>query len=776
LRPEQIEELFLAAIELPEAERGAYLNSNCGADQSLRETLDRLLRADQRAEKNELWLGSALNSEARNLIQSESIRTGQRLGAYRILRQVGAGGMGVVYEAVRDDREFEKRVAIKLVHVGLAGSPKAVEQFRQERQILANLEHPFIARLMDGGTSPDGYPYLVMEFVEGLPLVEAAGYLNGTRRLQLFRRICEAVDYAHKHGVIHLDLKPANIRVASDGTPRVLDFGVAAWVTAERAARGGYTAKFASPEQKAGGPVSIASDVFALGVVLSALLPERDRHAEFAAIVSVATHPDPLRRYASAAALADDVLRYEEHRPVTAQPRTPIYRARKFVRRHSWFSALAVVIAVAAIVGAMVVRHQSRIAEQRLENVRKIADTKEFQPGGSLAIPVGATTVRSTVDARAVESFEKLLQESPNDAGIQRDLATAYQRLALVQGTVFSANLGDRKTARVTMEKALRLNDILFDANPANVPNRTALVDTLGYLGRMSLSDGDPRAAADLHERAWKRSAELIELGPSADESYLSAARLAYLLGIDYGGIGYAANLGRPDRALELHLQSLRMLEAWAKLHPNKPNTNLQFALREQILAVDLMRLHDFQEAEIHARRAIELLPRDRPAIGRPGDPRTWCTVRFHYAFVLAEEGKPALAAAALRDAVRVAQALVDGDPRNVRARTDRAVIEGLLGRVEKSPSRLQSTITELEDLLRSDPDHAEVRGALTLQHLWLGDLAAASRHWAGAIQSYSRAAEVARETSRAHPEDANAAENLNTALKHMEEARSKQF
>ena len=204
---------------------------------------------------------------------------GLRIGPYVIERELGVGGMGAVYLAYRGDEAFEKRVAIKLVRAALA-SPDAVERFKRERQILARLEHPNVARILDGGTTEDGLPYFVMEYIEGRPINAYcdAERLDTTRRLRLFLDLCSAVEYAHHNLIIHRDIKPGNILVAADGVPRLLDFGIAKLVDpvvgdeATRATSLSFTPWYASPEQVQGDPMSTATDVYSLGVLLYELL------------------------------------------------------------------------------------------------------------------------------------------------------------------------------------------------------------------------------------------------------------------------------------------------------------------------------------------------------------------------------------------------------------------------------------------------------------------------------------------------------------------------
>jgi serine/threonine protein kinase/tetratricopeptide (TPR) repeat protein len=278
-RWQQIKQVFHRVVELPAAERSRFLNNHC--NQTLREEVESLL---------------ASHDEARDFIEpSEYEETGtplsaglcksrlqQRIGAYRIIGELGQGGMGMIFLACRADDEFHKEVAIKVVHSG-TDTDFIIRRFRTERQILAQLEHPNIARLIDGGTTEDGLPYFVMEYVEGLPLLD---YCNSHRlsiseRLMLFRNVCSAVQYAHQNLIVHRDLKPGNILVTADGTPKLLDFGIAKLLASTTPALASQvtatamrlmTPAYASPEQVRGEAITTASDIYSLGVVLYELL------------------------------------------------------------------------------------------------------------------------------------------------------------------------------------------------------------------------------------------------------------------------------------------------------------------------------------------------------------------------------------------------------------------------------------------------------------------------------------------------------------------------
>ena len=300
---ERVQEIFLAAADLPEAERAAWLDTACGDDAALREEVESLLRADREGER---VLASAIENAAESILKEPDI-VGTRLGAYRVTEEIGRGGIGAVYLAERADDQYHKKVAIKIVKHGM-DTAEILGRFRHERQILANLDHPYIARLVDGGTTPDGRPFFVLEFVEG-QMIDAycdERDLNVEARLKLFLRVCEAVSYAHRSLVIHRDLKPGNILVTAEGVPKLLDFGMAkllnpglnsvsetvnldrsmiraegvhaeseshtAFVDTMQSGVRILTPAYASPEQVRGDPVTVASDIYSLAASLYELL------------------------------------------------------------------------------------------------------------------------------------------------------------------------------------------------------------------------------------------------------------------------------------------------------------------------------------------------------------------------------------------------------------------------------------------------------------------------------------------------------------------------
>jgi serine/threonine protein kinase/tetratricopeptide (TPR) repeat protein len=377
---EQIKEILGAALERTPEERSDFVRQMCAADEDLRKEIESLLSNHDSAD-------SLLeNPPVASVLSAPGWMSGRIVGAYRILRETGQGGMAVVYLAERADQEFRKQVAIKMVRPG-PNSEEIVRRFRNERQTLAALDHPNIVKLLDGGTTEEGWPYLVMDFVDGLPVDQYCErhQLSIRDRLLLFRQICGAVEYAHQRKVIHRDLKPGNILITADGVPRLLDFGIAKLLDPELVhsakattlERRPMTPEYASPEQMRGAAVTNATDIYSLGVLLYELLtgrrpfdaPQlswselqhrvcewepakpstvvkqgRALQGDLDTIVMMALRKEPQRRYASAEQFAADIDRYLSSMPVTARRPTITYRAGKYLKRHIEFAAAATLV------------------------------------------------------------------------------------------------------------------------------------------------------------------------------------------------------------------------------------------------------------------------------------------------------------------------------------------------------------------------------------------------------------------------------------------------
>jgi tetratricopeptide (TPR) repeat protein len=444
---------------------------------------------------------------------------GRRFGAYRIVRLVGEGGMGKVYEAARADEAFERHVAVKLLHPGLL-SRQLIQRFLLERRILATLHHPGVAALLDAGTTPDGQHYLVMEYVEGGVPIDAYCRdrpLDLAGRLRLFGNVCDAVQYAHQNLILHRDLKPQNILVTPAGKVKLLDFGIAKLMQPETWAGGSdptmtdlapMTLTYASPEQVRGEPITTASDVYSLAVILYELItgsrpygtgahsraelehavcdaeprlpsmvvrmgePKKaaDGGAKLAhrlsgdldSIVMMALRKESNRRYQSPAELKDDLERHLDGRPVQARRSTFSYRAGKLLRRHRFsFAAVgAVIIAlaiglVATLTEARIAREQRTLAERRFGEIRKIANSFLFEFDGAISDLAGATAARQLLVRKSLDYLTALARESQGDLQLQSELAAAYERVGDIQGDPMQANLGDRAGALHSYSEAL---------------------------------------------------------------------------------------------------------------------------------------------------------------------------------------------------------------------------------------------------------------------------------------------------------------------------------
>ncbi len=405
----KLDELFAKAVETPAEQREALIVAECGDDTELAYKLRGMLKADMAATKRVM---SIIDGEQ----AGDDNDIGRVIGAYRIEHVLGSGAMGVVYRARRADGAYDQEVALKLV-AGRFADPDLRSRFLRERQVLATLQHRGIARLLDGGVTDDGAPFLVMEYVPGRPLTAYCddNHLDITQRLVLFEKVCDAVRHAHANLIVHRDLKPAHILVDEQGQPKLLDFGIAAVLDSAKEADATqtqlrrFTPQYASPEQLTGGSVTTSADVYALGVILYELLagrlpyevstgasdlerrlicetlPAPPSHAATRAsggqsdpeaiaanrrvtprrlrrqlsgdldrVVMTALRKKPTRRYGSADALLEDLRRYRRGQPISAQPDTLSYRLRKFVGRHKLPAAAAAVV-VMSLIGATAV-------------------------------------------------------------------------------------------------------------------------------------------------------------------------------------------------------------------------------------------------------------------------------------------------------------------------------------------------------------------------------------------------------------------------------------
>ena len=560
-RWKQIEEVFQSAIDCPAEERPALLDSACGNDAELRREVESLLEINE----NNGWTGSSAVYDAIKVLgqRSAELSQGRRIGAYRILREIGRGGMGTVYLAARADDEFQKLVAIKILRRGL-DTDDIVRRFRAERQILAMFDHPNIARLLDGGSTEDGLPYFVMEYIQGEPIDVYcdARRLTITRRLRLFQGVCAAVSYAHQNLVIHRDIKPGNILVTKEGVPRLLDFGIAKLLSAEAQAeertRGGarpLTPDYASPEQVRGEPITTASDVYSLGILLYILLTGRSPHrrdtsspaaleravceeeprrpsvavlrdnpeergnqASCAArsevregtpdrlrrrlegdldnMVLMALQKEPPRRYSSAEHLSEDISRHLDNLPVRARPDTRGYAAAKFIRRNKTWVAMAAVTLLSLTGGIAASLWQTHVARQQ-RDLARLEQSKSAQINAFLQEMVGYSSVAG---GTALHRYDATVAEMLDAAAGRVDQELAGQPAVRAE---LLATIGSTYMTQARIEPAERYLHEAYDLSlKLYGPRGYRTGATMAALAGLAYRKGDYAAAEPWMDKA----------------------------------------------------------------------------------------------------------------------------------------------------------------------------------------------------------------------------------------------------------------------------------
>jgi len=729
---DQVRELFQVAAERPPNERRELL---ARADTPVRNEVESLLAAhDEQTPFLDRSVWELIETH-----QGERL-AGTLIGPYRVSRQLGHGGMGTVFLAERETGEFSQRVAIKLVR----GGEMLVQRFRQERQILASLEHPNVARLVDGGTTPDGLPYLVMEYVEGTPIDDFARDRPITEKLRLFLQLCDAVQYAHRSLVIHRDLKPANVLVTAEGVVKLLDFGIAKLQSetprADATATRLMTPQYASPEQLLGRAVTTSSDVYSLGVILFEMLTGarpfdadtrtadtepgrpstraglRALRGDLDTIILTAMEQDPARRYGSVEKLGDDVRRYLSGHPVAARPATFAYRATKFVRRNKLAVAAAIIITVVTCIAFAATLHQKRIAERRFDEVRSLARAVVFELHDAIAPLPGSTPARELLVRRALGYLDRLATESERNASLSTELAGAYLKIGDVQGLPYAPNLGDTAGAMASYGKALSLAAAVCDDDPDDLAARSLLADAHDRMGLV-----EQRA---LH---WTSALSRHEAARAIREALPHDATRDIALARTWTAIGDCRYIGRSIPKELIHGTPRQAYEAALSILATVPTggAHVRDLLREKGRAHqrlggyhtgqmdrDLPRALQHHDAALRALEArVRLDPADAVAT------RNWADqfVMKATAHNMMNDGEGALES--IRQGMAVLLRLAAADPKNVEAQHDLAFAYGEQGRAYVSLKRFAEAERALEQaaaiherLLTDNPSNGEDR------------------------------------------------------------------
>jgi len=707
---------------------------------------------------------------------------GEMLGAYRIVSLLGEGGMGEVYLA--DDTHLGRQVAVKLIKQGF-GTKEFVRHFRQEERILAALNHPNIARLYGGAVTPNGLPYFVMEYVEGIPLETYAAQRSFSirERLALFRKVCAAVSYAHQNLVIHRDLKPANIRVTAEGEPKLLDFGIARLLDPETAqtdnqtmlAVRAMTPNYASPEQLRGERMTTASDVYSLGVVLYELLAQqkpgvrkdgeadlKKLDADLDNIVFKSLRREPERRYSSVGQFSEDIRRYLEGLPVIARKDTVAYRASKFVRRHKIGLAAAAIVTL-FLIGATIVAtwqahraNQQRIlAERRFEQVRRLADSLMFEIHDSVKDLAGSTPTRRLIVSRALEYLDSLAHDASGNIALQRELATAYEKIGDIQGNPYSANIGDTDGALMSYRKALQIRESFQPA--------AATTDTQMELGRSHRSLGDimeQKGDIDQMVREYRRSLQIFaQLAESESKNPAIQDELARAYETLADGLGRTANAD--GERLTTYKKSLTIREELVR----QDSSNLKL---RRGFALILMKIGDVSDphqpdAILSIRKGVVIL--ESLAAADPNNGRARREVGWGYfklgGMLLAAENYSG-AVDSLQKSLAIREKSAAADPQNAQASFDLAGTHidlsdalSATGDAAQAVAHARQSIAIITALLAADPTNAIYSRNVAAYHNKLGDVFARSgangnasvaerlSAWSEARSSYEKANQI---------------------------------
>lgn len=780
---QQVDTLFHRALEVPADARARWLEAEAAENPEVLAEVLSLLESDAAgAGFGEGRLEPAVASMlGRN--------TPARVGPYRLVRELGQGGMGMVYLAERDDEQYKSEVAVKLVRRGL-DTDLILNRFYRERQALARLQHPHIARLLDGSTTEDGLPYIVMEYVAGSRITDFCRErgLSVAQRLTLFLDVCKAVDYAHRQFVVHRDLKPGNILVTEAGEVKLLDFGICKLLQAQpqygdqtmENAPAPLTPDYASPEQIKGDPITVASDVYSAAAVLYELLtgvkPHRiesytirgiergiceteitrpslaaaDRaqarqlRGDLDNILLHALQKDPNRRYQSIAQFADDIRRYLDFKPVRARPDTFAYRAGKFVRRRRGLVAALAAIVVAVSAGFASSYRSARIANENLRLVRQLSNTFVFDVYDSVRELPGSTKARQLIVRTGLQYLDNLSRNASRDAELQRELAAAYRRIGDVQGDVMRANLGNTSEALKSYEKALSLLEAVLRGDAAHRDAQIERIKVHQRIGAIRAYTRNTSQALASYSTASRFAESLYASRPEDEE----VGRL--LANLQNSVAEVRRRSGDYSAARANHARALELLAPYLERHPEDQQLQSSIAETYSGIAICDVRmgrlkeaLESLRESAARMERLIELDPVNA------SHQRELMFKYSHLGDVLGNPnlrslGDAAGAAEAYGRMVDLARKLHEADPADQRARGDYGIALARAGAVipvsnpQARIAAFRQALQLLEEVARANPDNLVNRVEISAIYNFLGDTYLSAGQSAEAARAYT--------------------------------------
>ena len=639
-------------MDLAPAERAAFLDAHCPTP-AMRERVESMLRAD--ATDSEPVSSARLDhlSQSIGVLPPPAPPTGSRIGPFEIVRVIGEGGSSTVFEAHRELQGARQRVALKLLRQNLL-SPEARRRFGREQRALIRLQHPHIARMIDAGLTQEGLAYIALELVEGVPITDfaRANELGSRERLQMFATVCRAVDAAHRALIVHRDIKPSNVLITADAEVKLLDFGIAKLLADEvdpdATVLPAFTPAYAAPEQTAGGAITTATDVYSLGITLRELLtgergdggartpsgrpaqPVAAREpvalrlrGDVDAVVAKATEADPQHRYASAGALAEDIERLLDDRPVHAQPQTRWYRTRKFVTRHKGgvVTTVAFLLATFTALGlavwqAQVAREQSRIA--RIESKRS-DETRSFLvellKTASADLPKDE---RPTPEALVAQAAQQARGDTELDPLVRGQLLVTFAEIA--RSNSDNANAERLLEEGIDIERAQGIaqtspewiHALVLKGNLLHSTNRSAQADQLmrDLLPRIEAVDSEDAVSALMLYGTTRAYAD--DAAAAVEIARQALAKAQRVFGADsINGIETATYLGQLCSSVRRYRESAQILdEAMARWRHLELPLDEQYGRSLFHLAMARYRLGQRDTAEAGFREGIALMRR----------------------------------------------------------------------------------------------------------------------------------------------------------------------
>jgi len=713
-----------------------------------------------------------------------------------------------VYLAVRADDTFRKQVALKVVKRGM-DTDFVLSRFRHERQILAALEHPNIARLLDGGATSDGLPFFVMEYVEGEPITAHCRKQKVplAARVHLMRQVCSAVTAAHQNLVVHRDIKPGNILVTKEGVPKLLDFGIAKMlhgdisttsITQTMTGMRMLTPDYASPEQIRGEAITTATDVYSLGVLLYELLTgrapytfpsasildiqqviceieppapstvggelRRPLRGDLDNIVLMAMRKEPARRYVSVNQLSEDLRRCQEGLPVVARKDTVVYRTSKFVRRHQVTVLGGVLLFLTLVGGIAATTYQARVAARRFGQVRMLANAFLFEFHDSIANVPGATKARELVVRKGLEYLDGLAAEAAGDPILQAELALAYQKVGDVQGNPVRGNLGDSAGALSSYRRAMT---ILEQIKPRTSAVRKDLANTYHKIGAVQGETGATAEALKSYRKAEALAGELLSSNPS-HETLRTLATIYDASARTLGALGdIEASLVSTDRAI---LIVKRLVEA----NPNDDELRQDLSSFQGTLAIQLPRVGRLPEGLQAARQAAAL--REELVRNHPNDVRYLRNLMIAWSHVgdsLALPSRPSMgdfkgALEAYQRVHEIAASLASKDANDRRLQVDLslslqrlATAQFGLGRAAEALKNLRQAQAIQEQVMAIDPSSAMTVRNLAFVLERIGEIEEAGGNNIAALSALRRAVEISETMLAKDPQNQNVRQQL---------------